>query len=308
MANQLNIIDINLFCNQSRFKYINKELACGDSFVVKKHAYKEFKVKVEDFIQQKVKEDEITEVSIYFRDLENGPTFGINEHAIFTPASLLKVPIMLTYLSLAENKPELLEKTLKFSRLKEGDLIHQSITPKDPIQENIAYSVRELLSHMIKYSDNNASFTLALYLNKQYPDGQPFFDTIRGFGLIDPEDIAESNLSVKSYASIFIQLYNSSFFSKTETSEEALRLLAESDFIKGIVAGVPSGISVAHKFGERQIADNEQKQFHDCGIVYYPKNPYLLCVMTRGDDFDKLPGVVSEISRMVYEEFESRRL
>jgi len=27
-------------------------------------------------------------------------------------------------------------------------------------------------------------------------------------------------------------------------------------------------------------------QLHDCGIVYYPETPYLLCVMTKGWNFE----------------------
>ncbi len=80
-----------------------------------------------------------------------------------------------------------------------------------------------------------------------------------------------------------------------------------------VVAGVPSTVDVAHKFGERttlasDTESTETKQLHDCGIVYFPENPYLLCVMTRGTDFKVLEGIISDISRMVYEEVDSRRL
>lgn len=46
------------------------------------------------------------------------------------------------------------------------------------------------------------------------------------------------------------------------------------------------------------------KQFHDCGIVYHPANPYLLCVMGRGEDFWELTKSVADVSRIVYEEVE----
>ena len=78
-------------------------------------------------------------------------------------------------------------------------------------------------------------------------------------------------------------------------SEKALGLLQKSEFHKGLVAGVPSGTIVAHKFGERDGLTIGEKQLHDCGIIYYPGNPYLLCVMTRGDNFDELAGVVFDV-------------
>lgn len=295
-------------CLNNKFQFINKDLACGNYFVVKKHGYSELKTRLNYFIQEKVNKRELTDASVYFRDLNNGPTLGLNEHIEFAPASLLKLPIMMTYFFLAEDDPKLLEKTLKFRRLKEGELLHQEIVPKYSILENTSYTIRELLRYIIVYSDNNAYFTLVQYLNQKYSDGVPFFDMMRGLGIIQPKDFSDNNLTIKSYASIFIQLYHSSFFGKKETSEEVLAYLAGSDFKDGIVAGVPSGIPVAHKFGERETSDESLKQLHDCGIVYYPKNPYLLCVMTRGYDLDKLTIIIRAISKMFYEEFDLRKL
>ena len=49
-------------------------------------------------------------------------------------------------------------------------------------------------------------------------------------------------------------------------------------------------------------SNQEIKQLHDCGIVYYPKHPYLLCVMTRGDSFEYLDDTIRDISHLVYQE------
>ena len=282
-------------------------MACGEAFVVKKHAYIELKGLIEDLIQKKIQENEITEVSVYFRDLENGPTLGINEHIKFAPASLLKLPLLLTYLNLAEEQPGFLEKKLRYYK-KGSDILEQLIVPTDSIKENTPYTIDTLLKYLISYSDNKAYFVLLQYLKQIFPDENVVEETLQDLGIIAPEDLWEETITVKSYASIFVQLYNSSFFQKKETSEKALALLAESDFHKGIEAGLPAGIKVAHKFGERSFEGSDLKQFHDCGIVYSPQNPYLLCVMTRGYDFEKLPGIISEISKMVYEEFDSRRI
>lgn len=43
------------------------------------------------------------------------------------------------------------------------------------------------------------------------------------------------------------------------------------------------------------------KELHDCGIIYYPERPYLLCVMTEGNDLNELAGVIQNISKTVYE-------
>jgi hypothetical protein len=82
-------------------------------------------------------------------------------------------------------------------------------------------------------------------------------------------------------------------------SEKALAYLARTDYRKGLVAGVPPTIAVAHKFGLRRM--NEMKQLHDCGIVYYPDHPYLLCVMTSGPVPDYLDTTIADISRFIFE-------
>ena len=120
-------------------------------------------------------------------------------------------------------------------------------------------------------------------------------------GLKVPADEAEENfITVKDYAALFRILYNASYLSR-EMSEKALKLLSEVVYEDGLVAVLPEGIKVAHKFGERAYEESGVKQFHDCGIIYYPGKPYLLCVMTRGDDFNALQGIVRQVSQTVYQ-------
>jgi hypothetical protein len=88
-------------------------------------------------------------------------------------------------------------------------------------------------------------------------------------------------------------------------------MLASSTFKQGLAAGVPEGVIVAHKFGERVeyfvdratgIEQSHISQLHDCGIVYYKKTPYGICVMTEGQDLDTLKTVISMISKTTYDE------
>jgi hypothetical protein len=66
---------------------------------------------------------------------------------------------------------------------------------------------------------------------------------------------------------------------------------------------------VAHKFGERESRDlqgNTSYQLHDCGVVYYPKRPFLLCVMTKGTDSDVLTKVIQDISQSIYTSYDEK--
>lgn len=87
-------------------------------------------------------------------------------------------------------------------------------------------------------------------------------------------------------------------------SSKALDMLSRSLFQSWLVTGVPQSTIVSHKFGERNIWDG--KQLHDCGIVYYPSNPYILCVMTRGYDYDTLAYIIQNISKSIYDEVDSQ--
>jgi beta-lactamase class A len=84
-------------------------------------------------------------------------------------------------------------------------------------------------------------------------------------------------------------------------SEKALKLLTQTKYKDALYAGVPQHIEVAHKFGERQFLPSQEKQLHDCGIVYHPQNPYLLCIMSRGQDFKKLSNIIKNISKATYD-------
>ena len=112
-------------------------------------------------------------------------------------------------------------------------------------------------------------------------------------------------MSVKTYAYFFRILYNATYLGHTY-SEKALELLNNREFPDGIVAGVPENIPVAHKFGERTVESPEgivtTEELHDCGIVYYPSKPYILCVMTKGTDIASLKEIIKTISKTVSDE------
>ena len=44
-----------------------------------------------------------------------------------------------------------------------------------------------------------------------------------------------------------------------------------------------------------------ERQLHDCGIIYHPLKPYLLCVMTRGEKIADLENAIRDISKWIFE-------
>ena len=290
-------------CRQA-YAFINTDIMCGEADVIEKTGYIETRTRVEDMIETARSEHRIGEVSVYFRDLERGPTFGINELAPFAPASLLKLPLAFIYLASAEKDPAFLDATLSYTGT--SSVEEQRVKPEESAKPQVEYPMRDILRMMLSYSDNASYEMLESFVAATESRRGLRQEIFQELGVIDPRDRLETTLSVRGYAALFRILYNVSYLD-AKHSELALEWLAASTFEDGLVAGVPEGVVVAHKFGER-LRDTGENELHDCGIVYYPENPYLLCVMTRGNAWDAQTRLIADISRVVYEEVDSRRI
>lgn len=77
---------------------------------VKFKELKSFKRVVEGYCAAQKKEGAADEIAVYFRSLGDGIWFGIDERKPFSPASLLKVPVMMAMYKSAERDPALLKK------------------------------------------------------------------------------------------------------------------------------------------------------------------------------------------------------
>lgn len=238
----------------------------------------------------------VSHISIYYKDLNSGAWIGINEDERFSPASLLKLPIMIATYKLAESQKDLLEKTIVFTR--EGTGVKQNILPENHLEEGKTYTLDQLIEQLIKYSDNDA-----LYPIEQLTNYESLAQIYIDLGLRNPyEPENENTMTAKDYASFFRILYNASYLNK-EMSEKALKLLSQTEYDDGLSAGIPENITIANKFGERDYMDSpiyERKQLHDCGMIYHPSKPYLLCVMTKGSNLESLQQVIREISSTIY--------
>ena len=277
------------------YNYLTNPLLECDKFEQSNIRLGLVKFKIEKYIDGKIKDGSVNTISVYIRDLNNGSWVGINEKEEFAPASLLKVPIMIAFLKMAEKEPGLLNKKIRYANGQNLKDLTAEIPPNKTIEPGNAYSVNELIENMIVYSDNTSKNLLLLNIDEEDLN-QVYVDlSLQVPGIRTPQDF----MSVKDYASFFRILYNASYLNR-EMSERALELLIKADFQDGLVAGVPKNIKITHKFGERETSSGE-KQLHDCGIVYYPKSPYVIIVMTKGKDLSILKGIISDISRITYE-------
>lgn len=265
---------------------------------------KPFRYKVNALIEDRLKRGDAAAISFYFRDLVNGNRFGIGDADKFSPKTLLKLPLMIAYFKWSESNPLVLRKTLTYTGSE--NRTEQKIKPAYGLDPGRRYTVNDLIFRMIAYDDSAAYSLLSANLpsnrlERIFKDLNVEYDPHR----------EDDSLSLSGFASFYRVLYNASYLSE-DLSEKALRYLSKSTFRDGMASGIPSNIEIASKHGERTIEvteDGEEKklyQFHEFGIVYYPNRPFLVGVMARGDDIDRLVKAARDITRLVYEEVDQQ--
>ncbi len=234
-------------------------------------------------------------VSVYYRDLNNGPWIGINEKEEFYPASLMKIPVLFYFYKKSETDPNILSTKVDGKNIPQVISFSQHFPPEQSIDPKKTYTVDELINSMITYSDNAAANNLVSIME---PSG--INDVLNDLYIDTPKNATDNYMQVKDYATFFRVLYNASYLNRAN-SEKALRLISETKFDQGIKRYIPKDIVVADKFGERELDEPNSNQVHDCGVVYYPNRPYLLCVMTRGKDIDVMTNTIALISQKVFQ-------
>jgi beta-lactamase class A len=243
---------------------------------------------------------EASDVGIYFRDLDEGHWVGVNEDHTFAPGSLLKVATLLTTLRVTGGDSARLEAPIHVTFGPDYEPTQQTYyPPKDPITTSGSYTLDTLLSHLIVESDNGAADALDYYFGLSELN-----QTLTDLNVPSPGTAGNEPDTPREYSHFFRALYNGSYLGPA-VSESALSLLSKTAFLDGLVAGVPQGTTVAHKWGEKTL-DAGTNQLHDCGIVYLPDHPYFLCVMTKGADFPTLAGVIKDISSVVWTDVVAR--
>ncbi len=239
--------------------------------------------------------------AFYIEDLISGSWVGYQQDEKFIGASLLKTPVALMVMKRVDEgtwsmdtkfilKPELKDKSF-------GNLWREP--------DNKEFTLSELMEQMFIYSDDTAA---NIFINSI--PGAERNNVYYRIGIMNPEAPIVSDpskplfkkMSAKELINVYRTLYNASYLTP-ESSEYVLDLLTKTKFDKSLSYGVPTNIPVAHKIGVYFLTGNPERNAHDCGIVYLPKRPYMICAMTKNLSQADAWKTVSEISRVTYEYF-----
>lgn len=220
------------------------------------------------------------EVGIIIKDLDTDWEITFNKNKLMPAASLVKLPILLSYFYAAEEGKVKLSDTVNLRR--------SQIVAGSKVLGNApggsVYSVEELFNPMITQSDNTATNVLIERMGFSTLN-----DYFRKLGLKNTNlsrkmlDFKERREGVENYTTVsdmaylLEELYRKSFLNK-DISEKCLELLVQQKVNDRIPRKLPKAVSVAHKTGlERHIC-------HDVGIVFTDKGDFLVCVLAKHDD------------------------
>lgn len=222
--------------------------------------------------------------AMYFEYLPSGTNIGINEDSEFTAQSLLKVPVVMAYFRMKERVGMQEDKTVQIKKNELNDAFGDLYKKGAGYAINLADAVKLALQK----SDNTASLILADQISQE--DFTYVYD-----GLDIPEKVVGKNpiITVQEYSSILKALYDGSILSNDD-SEHILELLTHTEFNEMLPSGVSSEIKIAHKIG---LVNKEI--YEDCGIVYMPMRPYILCMVSKSDRQTAVKRM-KNVSHLVY--------
>lgn len=253
--------------------------------------------------------DSGAEVAVAFGTLDGRASLLINEDTVFHAASTMKVPVMVELfrqaaagtVSLDDRVPVVNE----FRSVVDGSPYTLAVSDdSDPAMYTAVgqeRTYRELCDAMITVSSNLATNVLidrlgadrvaaamqrygaaGMVVRRGVEDGKAF-----AAGL-------NNTATARGYFAILAAIGRGEAVSP-EASARMVRILARQAFRRGIPAGLPAGIEVAHKTG------TITRIHHDGGIVLAPR-PYVLVVLTRGfDDEQASDRLIAAISAAIYD-------
>lgn len=210
---------------------------------------------------------------LYFEYLPTGTSIAVNANEQFYAASLFKVPVIMAYYHAMERTKSTDDPVLTLTKdqldNEFGELWKKGAGYKLKASDAVKLALTE--------SDNTAAKALVPYVITD--------DFNHVYNALDIDLHADKKgalVSAREYSSILKALYFASVLNK-QNSEEMLDLLTKTKFPDKLAAGVPEDVIVAHKIGN--FIDKDGKEgFRDCGIVYVPRRPYLICMFSVGDE------------------------
>ncbi len=244
--------------------------------------YDALKQQLQTYVQSR--EDE-GRIGVYFYDLKDGGSFGINEQEPFRAASSIKAPIVLYLFQQAADGEVNLEEKIAYQA--DTDYSSGAGVIQYVANDGDRYSLGLLANLAITLSDN-----IAWHMLERRLGIESIADYLSSLGgkTVYPEG---KNISSAQDMGLYLQAISDFKNAEPEFGKLLINYMSHTIWDQeGLPAKIPDEIQVAHKVGMSKGVAN------DMGIVFLDNRPYILVVMTEGfaDGF----ATIEEISEMVY--------
>lgn len=215
-------------------------------------------------------------------EIASGKNYGINKNEKFEGASFFKLPLMIAvYMEKEKGHIDLSSTHILQESDKQGG---SGVLVSLPAGTAISY--KDLVSYMGKDSDNTAFNILGNQIGWNHVD-----EIIGKVGMLNTS-FKDSITTPYDMGLLFQKFMNRSLVSE-DSKQEILGFLTNTGNEGLITKGVEPGVKVAHKYA------SEIGVINDGGIVF-AKNPYILVIMTKGQENSQAETVIPDLSRIVY--------
>lgn len=261
----------------------------------------------EPAIQQRIARSG-ADVAVYFKTLDGKVEWSVRPDEVFHAASTMKVPVMVELFHQVQQGKLKLEDAIavknEFHSMVDGSPYKLSSDDDSESElykiEGQSRTVSELCELMITVSSNLATNLLIEKVGVE--NIRATIHTLGADGVLvlrgveDGKAFAKglNNTTTARGLATLLEAIAHGKAVDAASSREMIAILKRQKFNEGIPAGLPLGISVAHKTGEIT------KIHHDAAIVF-AKRPYVLVILVRGlADTKQSAALMANISRQIY--------
>jgi|SRR5690554_1651647 len=234
-------------------------------------------------------------IGVYYKNLDTGTSWGINEQESFIAASVIKLPILAVVFQ-----------EIHRGKIRRDDVLKLTTADKVPscgalnlMHSGLDVTIKDLCNLMITISDNTATNMLIKTLgieklNAGFAElGLKHTQLNRLlFDQVEKKKGKENHFAPVEIGMLLERIYQRTLISEdlSREMEEILRLQQINSKMPHLL---PSNIVVAHKTGE----DNGIT--HDVGIVF-GDNPYILCFASNNTDVVLAEAAIRKIALLCY--------
>lgn len=246
--------------------------------------------------------------AVYYINLENGETLGVNETMPIIAASTIKIAYNTYLYEKAESGELSLTETMKYNAAAypQGDLEYGTGTIQNSA-DGTEYTLQEVSHLAITISDNCGNNMVIRRLGGEDAINNNYFKTISS--MVDYREkvsytdyMGNAAEGRRRSCALDLAKHTEHTYRDWERNPDHYQPLIDdlcnTEYNWGVPQGVPSNVKVAHKVGFNGAS------YNDSGIVFGTED-YVLCMMTESGDASKAQQIMGEISRMVYEYIES---